>query len=200
MATFNVHHPLVVGDFGHYIDNDVMDAVMSPNVIGASPWIHVATTSEATALVYLNHVNSSHVTFVAMNPRTRSLVLPVCVGESSDGVWSGHYVVLHVNLMSRIAILHDSIAGTQSFDEITKKLANITNNIWGSHVLPCRLVLGSSDHQVALSNDCGVFCFRNVCAIVSCAHVMPFLGGVDFVGSFDFICRDVFRSIVASLP
>ena len=50
MATFNVHHPLVVGDFGHYIDNDVMDAVMSPNVIGASPWIHVATTSEDVEL------------------------------------------------------------------------------------------------------------------------------------------------------
>ena len=198
MATFA--RPLVVGGFGQYIDNDVMDRMLQPDVIGSSPFVHVATTSEATALVFLDsEVNASHEAFIVKHPLVRNLLLPVCVGKTEKKDWVGHFVVLNVNLRTGIAVLHDSIGGSSSLVELTSHIGNLTRNILGLHVRPCYLVLGSSDQQVPRSNDCGVFCFRNVCEIVSCAHVLPFLGGVDFVGSFDFICRDVFRSIVVTL-
>ena len=192
---------LHVGPNGTLIDNDVMDRVLQPDVIGNSPYIHIWGASEATALLFIDQASSSHdPEFIRLHPHVIALVLPVCLGVPDKvGEWQeGHFITLLVDIRAKSVRVFDSLPGNASMTLLAAQARTLTNNVWGSRSATCVINRTLSDTQVPGSNDCAVFCFRNVCAIASTWHLLPFLGGVPMV-SFDFVDRDVFRRIVSLL-
>ena len=192
---------LHVGVFGAFIDNDVMDRVFQPDIIGTSDYMHIWGVSEATALMFIDQASSSHdPEFIRLHPHVLTLVLPVCLGvPGSNEEWQhGHFVTLKVNIRSKVVSVFDSLNGNAYLHQVMSQARTLTNNIWGTRSATCMIIQTQSDTQTPGSNDCGVYCFRNVCALASTAHVLPFLAGIPMV-SFDFIDRDVFRRIVSGL-
>jgi len=182
-----------VGPPGEGILDDVLALLLHNTIIGDSSTVAVLTLSES---ILMTNVDLQLIPFSLRFPAIHHLLLP-------QGIEQTHYILYYVHIPTRTIQLYDSLADDMRAALLFSKGDVLVRNVWGLDDLnTVKLALAPGPQQQPGSNDCGIFCFRNILMILSEIHPVPVLMGVTLTdgSEIDRNCvREIFDTVYPGL-